>query len=116
MIFPYSSYEKSAFDNSNLNETVHETMIKIRTRDKFVVVGEAPWHVYDQFEFFIYPTTIKLTKNFYNHFKTFFFENNPMQDDEKPVEQEKKYNMMVPTKALNKYIKKTIQPGDDTKS
>jgi len=40
-------------------------MIKIRTRDKYVVVKEAPWRVYDQFEVFIFPTSIQFTKNFY---------------------------------------------------
>lgn len=42
-----------------------DAMIKIRTRDKYVVVKEAPWRVYDQFEVFIFPTSIQFTKNFY---------------------------------------------------
>lgn len=95
----------SAFDSVINNETVHETMLKLRTRDKYVVVNEAPWHVYDQFEFFIYPTAIRLTKNFYGHFKTFFLP--VMANVEKPVEQDKKYDLIVPTKALNKYIQKS---------
>jgi len=33
-------------------------MFKLRIRDKYVVVKEAPWRVYDQFEIFIYPTDI----------------------------------------------------------
>ncbi len=42
-----------------------DAMIKIRTRDKHVVVKEAPWQVYDQFEVFIFPTNIQFTRNFY---------------------------------------------------
>ena len=53
------------------------TMIKLRTHDKFVVVREAPWRVYDQIEIFIHPTQISLTHNFYKQWKVFFFENNP---------------------------------------
>ena len=34
------------------------SMIKLRARDKFVVVREAPWRVYDQIEIFIHPTSI----------------------------------------------------------
>lgn len=39
-------------------EVSNDAMIKIRTRDKYVVVKEAPWRVYDQFEVFIFPTSI----------------------------------------------------------
>ena len=83
-------------------------MIKLKTRDKYVVVKDAPWHVYDQFEFFLYPTNIQLTKNFYEHFKTFFLP--VMADEEKPVEQDKKYDLIVPTKTLNKWSQKNPNP------
>ena len=83
---------------------IPETMFKLRTRDKYVVVAEAPWRVYDQFEIFIYPTSIQLTRNFYRHFKRFFFENNPFADAETPVHQQKKYDLMIPAKAFQKHL------------
>ena len=51
-------------------------MVKIRTRDKYIIVDNAPWRVFDQFEVFIFPTTINFTHNFYKQFKSFFLENN----------------------------------------
>lgn len=33
--------------NEMADNLIPETMIKIRTRDKYVVVKEAPWQVYD---------------------------------------------------------------------
>lgn len=42
-----------------------DAMIKIRTRDKHVVVKDTAWQVFDQFEVFIFPTSIQFTRNFY---------------------------------------------------
>lgn len=53
---------------------VREAMFKLRTRDKFVVVSQAPWRVFDQYEIFIYPTNIQLTYQFYHSFKHFIFD------------------------------------------
>jgi len=43
-------------------------------KDKFIVVSEAPWRVYDQFEFDLFPSNIQLTRNLYIQFKTFLFD------------------------------------------
>lgn len=75
-------------------------MIKIRTRDKYVVVKEAPWRVYDQFEVFIFPTRIQFTKNFYKQIKNFFFAEMPNLDGS--TEDIKKYELLVPKKVLKK--------------
>ena len=40
-------------------------MIQSRIKDKFIVVSEAPWRVYDQIELDIYPSVIQLTRNLY---------------------------------------------------
>jgi hypothetical protein len=77
-------------------------MIKFRARDKFVVVKEAPWRVFDQFEFFIYPTSIQFTKNFFKHFRNFFFEDQIVTNPEKTLEEDEKYELLVPTKQLKK--------------
>jgi hypothetical protein len=79
-----------------------DAMIKIRTRDKYVVVTEAPWRVFDQFEVFIFPTSIQFTKNFYKHIKDFFFAEMPNLDLDRSEEEIKKYELLVPKKVLNK--------------
>ena len=61
-------------------------MFKLRTRDKFVVVNQAPWRVFDQYEIYIYPTNIQLTKIFYSNIKDFFF-SNPHSDPVKEPEE-----------------------------
>jgi hypothetical protein len=43
------------------SEPAPVTMIKIRSRDKFVIVREAPWKVFDQLEYYIHPTSVQLT-------------------------------------------------------
>ena len=72
------------------NEQVQETMIRIRIRDKFVVVNEAPWRVFDQFEFFIYPTSITLTRRFIESLIKFVFEDSSTQMCLEEVEELKK--------------------------
>jgi len=49
-------------------------MIQCRFKDKFVVVSEAPWKVYDQIEMDIFPSSISLTNNLYQQFKLFAFD------------------------------------------
>lgn len=34
---------------------ISEAMFRLRTRDKFKVVSQAPWRVFDQYEIFICP-------------------------------------------------------------
>ena len=79
-----------------------DAMIKIRTRDKYVVVKEAPWRVYDQFEVFIFPTSIQFTKNFYQQIRNFFFAEMPNLDLDKSMEEIKKYELLVPNKIMKK--------------
>lgn len=79
-----------------------DAMIKIRTRDKYIVVKEAPWRVYHQFEVFIFPTSIQFTKNFYQHIKSFFFAEMPNLDLDRSLEEIKKYELLVPKKVINK--------------
>lgn len=67
-------------------------MIRIRARDKFVVVKEAPWRVFDQFEFFVYPTSIILTKNFLECVLNFIFGEVPNINDNDQLEEEKNKN------------------------
>jgi len=52
-----------------------QTMIQCRFKDKFIVVSEAPWQVYDQIEMNIFPSSIQLTSNLYKQFKMFMFDN-----------------------------------------
>ena len=40
-------------------------MVQCRYKDKFIVVSEAPWRVYDQIEMDIFPSSIQLTRNLY---------------------------------------------------
>ena len=49
-------------------------MVQCRFKDKFIVVSEAPWQVYDQIELDIFPSSLQLTKNLYIQFKKFFFD------------------------------------------
>ena len=57
-----------------------KTMLQLRYRDKFVIVSEAPWHVFDHMELDIFPSEIVLTRNLYKHFKKFAFQD--MKDTE----------------------------------
>ena len=47
------------------NRSHSRTMIQCRFKDKFVVVSEAPWKVYEQIEMDIFPSSIQLTNNLY---------------------------------------------------
>ncbi|CAI2377773.1 unnamed protein product [Moneuplotes crassus] len=78
-------------------------MLKIRIRDKLVVVKKAQWKVFDQFEIFLDTMTVKLTRNFYRKIQKFLLykeekkkraENHSMQDD-------KKINMLMPSRDMN---------------
>jgi len=66
-------------DNTAYNKSIHDvnrgpSMIKCRFKDKFIVVSEAPWRVYDQIEMDIFPSSIQLTRNLYLQFKLFMFD------------------------------------------
>lgn len=75
------------------------TMIKIRSRDKFVIVREAPWRVYDQLEYYIHPTSVQLTQAFYQELKVFFFENNPLSNIKNSVK-DKKFSVFSARKIM----------------
>jgi hypothetical protein len=49
----------------SLSQKQPDNMIKVRIRDKYVFVKEAPWRVYDQFEVFMHSTDVYLTRRFY---------------------------------------------------
>lgn len=93
------------------------TMFKIRARDKFVVVKEAPWRVFDHIEIFLNPSEIKLTHHFYTQFKIFFFENNPLTNLEKS--KAGTYSLFKTVKVLKKSVmgmqmkKETLSPTND---
>ena len=53
---------------------INDSMFRMRTRDKYHVVDHAPWQVFDQYEMFICPINIKLTREFYKNVKEFIFE------------------------------------------
>jgi hypothetical protein len=83
-------------------------MLQLRYRDKFVVVSEAPWRVFDHLELDIFPTEILLTNNLYQHFKKFAFQDfrnisetqksvgDETVADKEVAKQEKKYSLLVP--------------------
>jgi hypothetical protein len=90
------------------------TMVQMRFKDKFIVVSEAPWKVYDQIEIDIFPTSICLTRNLHSQFKKFIFESY-YNDNEKETVKDKnkkkgelkdqqaqqfdrKYHLLVPAK------------------
>jgi hypothetical protein len=77
-------------------------MIKIRARDKHVVVKDTAWQVFDQFEVFIFPTSIQFTRNFYQQMRDFFFAEMPNLDLDKSMEEIKKYELLVPNKIMKK--------------
>lgn len=77
-------------------------MIKIRTKDKYVVVKDAPWRIYDQFEVFIFPTSIQFTKNYYQQIRDFFFSEMPNLDLDRSMDEIKKYELLVPKKIMKK--------------
>ena len=109
MVFKQSNFRKSAGkvqkNKKNLvedGEEMQTTMFKIRARDKFVVVKEAPWRVFDHIEIFLHPTEIKLTHHFYTQFKIFFFENNPLTNLEKS--KAGTYSLFKTVKVLKKSV------------
>lgn len=65
VLFPVYSLSDPTTPNLQVLHAPTDSMIKIRARDKYIVVKEAPWRVYDQFEVFIFPTSIQFTKNFF---------------------------------------------------
>ena len=71
-------------------------MFKLRTRDKFVVVDQAPWRVFERYEIFIYPTNIKLTYNFYANFRMFLFDTKKVDTVNEPDELHEHYAMLIP--------------------
>lgn len=46
-------------------------MVKIRIRDKFVIVDDTPWKVFDQFEIFLNSMSVTLTRKFYKKLQQF---------------------------------------------
>ena len=74
---------------------VREAMFKLRTRDKFVVVSQAPWRVFDQYEIFIYPTAVVLTREFYRNIKQFIFDGAQADPVNEPGELQDHYEMLI---------------------
>ena len=98
------------------------TMIQCRLKDKFIVVSEAPWRVYDQLEFDLFPSSIQLTRNLYMQFKFFLFDqyysnrkqhiNSVTAGDQGQSlieQQEKKYTILVPPSKKQPGKKKGFQ-------
>lgn len=73
VISPYGNRATTETQSDSKALQVREAMIKLRTRDKFKVVNLAPWRVFDQYEIFLYPTKIQLTRDFYDTIRHFFF-------------------------------------------
>ena len=60
------------------------SMLKLRLKDKYAkgMLG-APWKMYEQFELYLFPINIKLTKNFYRKIKSFFIPTSSLEEVKK---------------------------------
>lgn len=101
---------QSTTENSNLH--VRESCFKLRTRDKFVVVNEAPWRVFDQYEIFIYPTSIRLTRDFYSAIKSFIFSTSNTDPVDQVDELQDHYENFISSKALQKAMPSAVNNRD----
>lgn len=73
-------------------------MLKVRIRDKLVKVRDASWKVFDQFEIFLNPMTVKFTKKFYTKIQKYmlFKEEQKKIDAQQSMEDDKKIDMLMP--------------------
>lgn len=96
----------------NLDSHVRETMFKLRTRDKFVVIDQAPWRVFDQYEIFIYPTKIELSRDFYQNIKMFIFDSPQQETVNEPDEVKEHYDMLISRTSLAKAMPQAAKQRD----
>ena len=99
--FDHSDYKWVLFPGfSELNPKPIDYMVKIRIRDKFIFVKDAPWKVFDQFEIFLNSMTVKLTKKFYEKINKFmlFKEEQKKRDELQSMQDEKKISILMPSR------------------
>jgi hypothetical protein len=87
-------------------------MLRVRIRDKFLIVHKAPWKIFDQFEIFLNSMTVKLTRGFYRKIQQFllFKEEQKKLDEMKTMKDEKKINMLMPNNVSGlDYTKEEIE-------
>lgn len=87
-------------------------MLRVRIRDKFLIVHKAPWKIFDQFEIFLNSMTVKLTRDFYRKIQQFmlFKEEQKKLDEMKTMKDEKKINMLMPNNVSDlEYTKEEIE-------
>ena len=96
----------------HLDSHVRETMFKLRTRDKFVVIDQAPWRVFDQSEIFIYPTKIELSRDFYHNIKMFIFDSPQKETVNEPDELKEHYDMLISRTTLAKAMPQAANQRD----
>jgi hypothetical protein len=79
-------------------------MVKIRIKDRFVKIEEAPWKVFDQFEVFLNSMSVTLTKKFYLKIQQFmlFKQEQKKIDELQSMEEEKKIDMLMPKLTISK--------------
>lgn len=114
VLYPSNTWQNNyqRFQSNQLEpEPAPVTMIKIRSRDKFVIVREAPWRVFDQLEYYIHPTSVQLTQQFYQQLKIFFFENNPLSNI-KATAKGKKFTMFTAKSILSMVTPKKKSVAD----
>jgi len=83
-------------------------MLKLRMKDGYAkgIIG-APWKMYDQFEFYLFPINIRLTKNFYKKIKSFFIPTTSLEEVKSdPIYRQKKESEAVTIKPYEKLIEK----------
>ena len=68
--------------------------------------------MFDQFEIFIYPTNIQLTREFYSNIKQFFFTNLSSDPVNQPDELQDHYNTLISSKALQKAMPAAVKSRD----
>lgn len=84
------------------------SMLKLRIKDGYAkgIIG-APWKMYDQFEFYLFPINIRLTKNFYKKIKSFFIPTTSLEEVKSdPIYRQKKDSETVIVKPYVKLIEK----------
>jgi hypothetical protein len=77
-----------------------DDMLKVRIRDKFVVVDKAKWKIFDQFEIFLDSMTVKLTRKFYRKIQKFmlFTQEKKKLEKSRQMEDEKKIEALIKSK------------------
>ena len=74
-------------------------MVKIRIKDKFVIVENAIWKVFDQFEVFLNSMSVTLTRKFYSKIQKFIlFKQEKKKNNLEAMSEENKIQMLMPSK------------------